>query len=509
MGVGANRLGFCLLGLLLFGQPSLFGAEKPLNGSQIYRQLCARCHGGGGQGVKGKYDDALQGDWPLEKLSRYIGKKMPDDDPGRCQGAQAEAVAGYIYDSFYSSQARLRRHPPRIELLHLTNRQYANTVADLIKYLSGNDGALTEERGLRAVYYNSREFDGDKKVYERVDRQFGFNFGDTNWDAKLNGTNGFSVHWRGSLLAEETGDYEFTLKTANGARLWINDDDDPIIDGWVGGGQLAEHRTKLRLIGGRAYPFRLDYFRFKEKTALLSLHWKPPHGVEEEIPARDLLPEHVSPTFVVTTPFPPDDSSVGYERGMGVSKAWDEATTHAAIEAANYVVKHIDGLSHSKATDTNRIDKVETFCGKLVASAFRRPLTDEQKRLFVSVQFKRALKTEDAVKRVVILALKSPRFLYLGLDSDKPDDFEVAERLSYDLWDSLPDAALERSATDGKLRTEEQVAAQAQRMLADPRAHSKMRYFLQQWLQMNQREDLSKDATLFPGFTPEIISDLR
>jgi hypothetical protein len=36
-----------------------------------------------------------------------------------------------------------------------------------------------------------------------------------------------------------------------------------------------------------------------------------------------------------------------------------------------------------------------------------------------------------------------------------------------------------------------------------------MRYFLQQWLQMNQREDLSKDATLFPGFTPEIIADLR
>src|SRR5580658_5490975 len=46
-------------------------------------------------------------------------------------------------------------------------------------------------------------------------------------------------------------------------------------------------------------------------------------------------------------------------------------------------------------------------------------------------------------------------------------------------------------------------------MLADARAHSKMRYFLQQWLQMNQREDLSKDATLFPGFTPEIIADLR
>jgi hypothetical protein len=200
---------------------------------------------------------------------------------------------------------------------------------------------------------------------------------------------------------------------------------------------------------------------------------------------------------------------VGYERGMGVSKAWDEATTRAAIETANDVIKKLDALSHSQLKDTNRVDKVETFCGQFVAAAFRRPLTEEQKQVFVSAQFKNAKKTEDAVKRVVLLALNSPRFLYLGIEGAKPDDFEVAERLSFDLWDSLPDAALEEAAAKGQLRTEEQVAAQARRMLADPRAHSKMRYFLQQWLQMNQREDLSKDATLFPGFTPEIIADLR
>jgi hypothetical protein len=507
--VEPNRFCLWLLALLLFGQQSLFGGQQPLTGSQVFRQLCAKCHGRNGQGVKGKYDDALQGDWSLEKLTRYIDKKMPDDDPGRCRGAEAEAVARYIYDSFYSRHARLSGHAPRIELLHLTNRQYANTVADLIKYFIGNDGQLTEERGLRAVYYNSKDFDGDKKVYERVERPLGFDFSADNWDPKLKGTNGFSVKWRGSLLAEETGDYEFILKTANGARLWINDEDNPIIDGWVGGGQLAEHRAVLRLIGGRAYPFQLDYFRFKEKTALLSLHWKPPHGVEETIPARVLWPGHVAPMFVLTTPFPPDDSSVGYERGMGVSKAWDEATTHAAIETADYVVKNLDSLSHSQPNATNRMDKVEAFCGQLVAAAFRRPLTADQKQLFVSAQFKNAKKNEDAVKRVVLLALKSPRFLYLETDGGKADDFDVAARLSFDLWDSLPDAALEQSAAKGQLGTEEQVAEQARRMLADPRAHSKMRYFLQQWLQMNQREDLSKDATLFPGFTPEIISDLR
>ena len=49
---------------------------------------------------------------------------------------------------------------------------------------------------------------------------------------------------------------------------------------------------------------------------------------------------------------------------------------------------------------------------------------------------------EDAVKRVVLLTLKSPRFLYLGLEDAKPDDFLVAERLSFGLWDSLPDSEL-------------------------------------------------------------------
>src|SRR5580704_14010652 len=166
MFVEPNRFCPWLLAALLFGQPCLFGGQKSLAGSRIFRQQCAKCHGGKGEGVKGKYDDALHGDWSLEKLTRYIDKKMPDDDPGRCRGPEAEAVARYIYDSFYSRQARLGGHAPRIELLHLTNRQYANTIADLIKYFTDSDGPLTEERGLRAVYYNSKDFDGDKKVSE-------------------------------------------------------------------------------------------------------------------------------------------------------------------------------------------------------------------------------------------------------------------------------------------------------------------------------------------------------
>ena len=494
---------------LLLSQQDLLGADQNKKGREIFRQLCAKCHGRNGEGVKGKYDDALRGDWAIEKLTRYIDKNMPDEAPEKCVGSDAEAVARYIYDSFYSREARLRNHPPRVELVHLTNRQYLNTVADLIRYFTGNDATASGERGLRASYYSSRNFDRASNVLERVDRQVNFDFGEDFPDQVPVGTNGFSMQWRGSVVADETGEYEFVVKTSNGARLWVNDLDQTLIDAWVASGEVNEHKATIRLIGGRTYPIRLDHFKFKDKTASISLHWKPPHGVPEPIPARNLSTAGGVPMLVITTPFPPDDSSVGYERGVAVSKAWDEATTQGAIEVANYIVKHLDRLSNSKPTDTNRAAKVESFCGEFATTAFRRPLTAEQRRLFVSSQFKKAGKVEDAVKRVMLLTLKSPRFLYLGLEDAKPDDFAVAERLSFGLWDSLPDQELIKAATAGRLRTREQITEHSNRMLSDSRARAKMQYFLHHWLQMDRAENLSKDDKLYPGFTPEIIADLR
>ncbi|MCW5555663.1 MAG: DUF1592 domain-containing protein [Verrucomicrobiae bacterium] len=497
-----------LVGLML-SPPWLVAAEPSPVGHDIYQQQCASCHGASGEGVKEKHEGALQGDRTLEGLTRYIDRAMPDEDPDLCVGDDAAAVARYIYDAFYSREAQVRNQRPRVELVRLTNRQYLNTVADLFKHFTGADAAVTTERGLRAVYYSEKDFKRDNKVIERVDRQIDFEFGEGTPDQENFPTNQFSMQWRGALLAEETGDYEFILQTPNGARLWLNDEQEPLIDAWVASGELTEHRASMRLIGGRAYPLRLNYSKFKEPRAAISLQWKPPHGTRQPIPARHLAPVNATPTFVITTPFPPDDSSVGYERGVAVNKAWDEAATHAAIEAANHLARNLDRFSRSKPQDADRAAKVETFCAEFVAAAFRRPLTDEQKRVFVANHLQNAERLEDAVKRVVLLALKSPRFLYLGLDRSKPDDFAVAAQLSFGLWDSLPDRELMRQAARGALRTREQISQQAQRMLADPRTRAKMQYFLHHWLQMNHIEDLAKDDQLFPGFTPEIIADLR
>lgn len=479
---------------------------RAADGRAIYKKHCAECHGKEGEGVKGKHDGVLHGSKDLSRLSRYIDKYMPEDDPDKLNARDSERVAKYIHEAFYSEEARARKNPVRVELAHLTNRQYVNTVADLLAAFVDGERRIGTEPGLRGSYYDARNFNGNKKLYDRVDREVDFDYG-ANGPEKTT-TNEFSIQWRGSLVPDETGVYDIIVKTPNGMRLWLNDDDDPAIDAWVASGQLTEHRISMRLIGGRPYPLRLDCFRFKDKTNSISLQWKPPHGPQQIIPAHNLRTHRVAPTFVINTAFPADDSSIGYERGVAVSKEWDEATTRAALEVAAYVTRNLDRLSESKPADTNRTAKLQEFCAKFVQTAFRRPLTAEQKRIHIDEQFKKTPKNEEAVKRVVLLALKSPQFLYLGLQP-KADDYEIASRISYGLWDSAPDAELLKAAEQGRLRSREEARAQARRMLADNRARAKVYYFLQKWLDMERGEDMAKDPKLFPQFTPEIASDLR
>jgi hypothetical protein len=97
----------------------------------------------------------------------------------------------------------------------------------------------------------------------------------------------------------------------------------------------------------------------------------------------------------------------------------------------------------------------------------------------------------------------------VGLNREHLDQFDIAERLSFTLWDSLPDRDLRKVAVEGRLKTEAQIAGQVQRMLTDERTRAKVQQFLQHWLQMDRTEPVPKDAALFPGFKPEIIADLR
>src|SRR5262249_11452044 len=114
---------------------------------------------------------------------------------------------------------------------------------------------------------------------------------------------------------------------------------------------------------------------------------------------------------------------------------------------------------------------------------------------------------EEAVKRAVMLALKSPRFLYR--EAGGRDAYAIASRISFGLWDSIPDKTLLEAAKANGLSTRDQVAKQAERVLKDLRAKAKLREFFFQWLKVDQNPELAKDAKLFPGFDAAVAADLR
>lgn len=493
-------------------------------GEQIYRQQCARCHGERGEGTAEHHPDPLVGDRHLGDLAKVIEETMPEDAPEQCVGDDAAKVAAYIHEAFYSPIAQARNQPARFEFARLTVRQYQNAVADLL--LTGPREAWGDERGLRGEYFKSRQFDDGQRAIDRTDGAVEFDFGEGSPEKDKIPSEEFAVRWQGSVLAPDSGDYEFILESKNGARLWVNDDRQPLIDAWVRSGDEPRRET-IRLLGGRAYPLRLEFYKSKdakEKVAGIRLKWKPPQGVEELLPARNLSPRRTPPLLVVATPFPPDDRSIGYERGTAVSKEWDQATTAAAMEVADKLSGQLrerfgggrrggrrggGGSGGEGGNVQDREERLRETCERLAERAFRRPLSDEERSLYVERQFEASPDSESALRRAVLLILKSPRFLYRENLADGCDGYETASWLSFALWDSIPDEELLAAAGEGRLETREQIAQQAERMLGDPRAKAKLREFLHQWLNVDRLHELSKDSQLFPGFDPAIVADLQ
>ena len=501
-----TRVRFLVLALL----PSLVASSgvraDDLTGEQVYMQQCARCHGAKGEGTT-EVGAPLVGDRSLKELTQLIHETMPEDKPEKCSAPDSETVAAYIHEAFYSVLAQERNRPARVELSHLTVRQHENAITDLFESFSG-EREVSEDRGLKAEYFKERKRNKESRVIERTDPQVDFQFGEGSPGEQI-GKEEFSIQWEGSLLPPETGLYELIVETENGARLFLNEGERPFMDVSVRSGDQREYRETIRLMAGRAYRLRLEFFKFKEKTASIRLKWKPPLRPTEVIPQHCLSTKWSPRTFVLNTPFPPDDRSRGYERGSAVSKEWYDATTQAALEVAAAVVTDLDRLSKSKADAGDRSAKVQEFCGKFTERAFRRPLNDEERQFYIERHFAEGTDVDTATRRTITLVLQSPKFLYREVNIGDFDDYDVASWLAFALWDSIPDQRLREAAGKGQLKTREQIASWAERMLQSPKARAKTRDFVQHWLRLDHHPELTKDKDAFPQFTPEVVADLR
>ncbi|MDX2023509.1 MAG: DUF1592 domain-containing protein [Deltaproteobacteria bacterium] len=241
-------------------------------------------------------------------------------------------------------------------------------------------------------------------------------------------------------------------------------------------------------------------------------------NVELANTVRDLLSGIAdSAKLVRSTDLPPESRVAGFSNNalqQQPDRGYADAIEQLAIGAAREAVKDLSKLGCAKEDGSCIGDLISGF-GKRV---FRRPLTSGEisdlKKVYEEaraepLKFSHAM----AVETVVGTMLQSPQFLFRleegqGTISDKKSqplsNWEMASRLSYLIWDSMPDDDLFRAAEAGELMQSEKIEAQARRMLGDDRARGAMKEFFDEWLD-NKRYSAfvaapAKDREFYPTY---------
>ena len=204
---------------------------------------------------------------------------------------------------------------------------------------------------------------------------------------------------------------------------------------------------------------------------------------------------------------------------VDIGGPYAQVTGQAAASAARlYTCGHTAG-GHVDAC-------VPRIVTDLARRAFRRPVTLKEAGKYVAL-VRRAQQDEGSFEEGLVVGIQallvSPDFLFriergrpvsragnaraAGLTRLTPH--ELASRLSYFLWSSMPDAALRRAADAGTLRDPAVLTAQVRRMLRDPKAHALAEQFGGQWLQFRALESTTRNRERFPDFEDYLRHSMR
>ena len=166
------------------------------------------------------------------------------------------------------------------------------------------------------------------------------------------------------------------------------------------------------------------------------------------------------------------------------------------------------------AADSSELD-TEAYAEKVISRfmrrAFRRPVTKEETAEMLA--FFREVRADvptfaEAIRETLAMVLISPDFLYLVESSAgsrrKLNDHELASRLSYFLWSTMPDERLFKLADEGSLRDPKLLAAEVERLLADPRTKNFTRNFSDQWLDLSGVDRVAVNPNFYPKFKNEL-----
>jgi mono/diheme cytochrome c family protein len=158
--------------------------------------------------------------------------------------------------------------------------------------------------------------------------------------------------------------------------------------------------------------------------------------------------------------------------------------------------------------EEGNLEQAREGLGKLARRAFRRPVSNEELDSYVAIvnaEIAAGEKFYDAVKTGMLSILCSKSFIFIAegdKDADRHtlNDWEIASRLSYLLWSTMPDDELLALAEQGKLRDKTELSRQTARLLADPRSERFTDSFATQWLHLRKVGHFPPDKKIYPDY---------
>lgn len=514
----------------------------------LLNQFCLRCHGPDEQNGRMRFDTlstdlvkdrAAAEDWH-ETLNALNRGEMPPEDEPQPAADQLELLTGWMRESI-DNAIKARRGKGGLAVMRRLNRtEYQNTMRDLLGFemdyvrdlppegLSPdgfrNNGLSLRMTPMQLEYY----LEAARKALDRVivttpePKVFHHEFDKSNhkkWlrnptisDNRLDRVSIFLARMEPDY--PETGDFLIRVRAhaerKNGfgfPRMNVSigyRPDTKVILTTALETDVKSPESKLFEIRGRIENFPLPV-RGQSKYPGLVIHIKNVYDDGNPVPPR-VKKKNEKGKEISVDPDEPDFPKLFV----------DSVTFDGPVFEVWPPAHHRRILFDSELRETNEAEYVREVLRRFIRRAWRRPPTNSEIEGFA--KFFDSLRDdfpvfEEAMRETLALALISPDFLYLaepaGKEKRKLTSWELAARLSYFLWSTMPDDQLFKRAKSGELSKPEVLAAQVDRMIDDDRAWQFVDQFAGQWLNLGGMDRVAISQDYYPDFEDELKPHLR
>lgn len=506
----------------------------------ILQSHCIRCHGPEVQEANVRLDNlpinlsdnrSATESWH-EVLNVLQANEMPPPDEKQLASEQLTIATSWLSHAIQTALAERRKTDGRIVLRRLNRVEYQNTMEDLLGLemdyardlppdgMSAegfrNNGRSLQISSLQLEYYLAtarRALDRAIVQHEQppaIDHSF-TDISIDNWlgEAQRSKRLGRRQEFLVKMVDKYPEDGEFSVRVQLTADLKDNTGY-PLLEVSVGY-QIDTEILMREFDTIEVTSPELQTFDFRGRIENFPL---PVRG-QGKFPG---LVVRVRNLYDDKSPLPPPQKD---ESGKITYAAEDHLPT-LTIQSVEFHGHHYDQwppASHRRilfdapSLDRESIPYVTEVLQRFMTRAYRRTVSDAQVDKFVA--FYQEIRPEfpsfeEAIRETLAMILIQPEFLFLlepaGEEKRLIDDFELASRLSYFLWSTLPDERLMELASKGNLRTN--LNAEVDRMLADPRSQRLIKQFTDQWLKLNLVENVAVNKTRYPGFDDRLKTDM-